>query len=127
MLKTESFKMTTEHLWSGAAVLTIHGEADILTTPYIEREIEWVISAHVNNLLINLSHATFLDCNFLSALIRKKRAVSKRGGKFALIFNNPQFHKIFYLTGLNAVFTLFETQEAAVNFLLETRELAVAV
>ena len=128
MVKTESLNVEAKFLWTGAASLTIHGEADISTTPKIEKAMDGLIKSSVDNLLIDLTPTTFIDCNFLSALIRKKRDISEKGGGIALVFNSDHFRKIFYITGLNRIFNIFETEEEGINALFEARErMAVAV
>jgi anti-sigma B factor antagonist len=128
MVKTELLNLETKFLWAGAASLTIHGEADISTTPKIEKTVDGLIKSSVDNLLIDLTPTTFMDCNFLSALIRKKRDISEKGGEMALVFNSDHFHKIFHITGLNRIFHIFDTEEEGINALFEARErMAVAV
>jgi anti-sigma B factor antagonist len=64
-------------------------------------------------IIVDLTHVEFLDSTGLGVLVGGMRRLRSVGGDFALVCDQEKLLKIFRITGLDRVFTLHSSVEAA--------------
>lgn len=88
-------------------VVALAGEVDMYTaTPAFERELLAAIEAGAQEIVIDLSEATFVDSTFLAVLLSGHRLLESRGGRLTVSCDDPNLRKVFEITGLDNVFQL---------------------
>ena len=63
--------------------------------------------------VVDLSEATFIDSTTLGVLVGGVKRLRPSGGSLALVCTDQNIQKIFEITGLDRVFPIHETREAA--------------
>lgn len=72
--------------------------------------------AEVNGVVVvNLLEASYLDSTALSVLTGAQKQARRAGGNVGLVYNQPQIEKIFTITGLAELFSVFRTEADAVR------------
>ncbi|MEO5709558.1 MAG: STAS domain-containing protein [Nocardioidaceae bacterium] len=97
----------------GHTVLSPHGEIDFATGPQLKDAITELLVAGDVRLVIDLLDVDFIESTGLGALIGGRRRAHALKGSLVLVCTEQQVLKIFRITGLDKVFTIHETVEAA--------------
>ena len=92
----------------GRQVVAPHGEMDLATHAQLLRTIEDLLDAGQVDIVVDLSHTTFLDSTALGTLISARRRAYARKGSFAIRCTNPRLLRIFEVTCLDKVFEIRE-------------------
>ena len=79
------------------------------------REIESVVNAGANIILIDFKNVSFISSPDLIPLVSAFREVKVAGCKFFVCSMNAQVRMLFELTGLNQVFETFATNRSDVH------------
>ena len=98
-----------------AHVVAVRGEVDLFTAPEFKQRVMAPIAAGVDLVVVDLTETTFIDSSSLGALIGANRRLKSRGGRLAVACGNETIIKTFRVTGLDGVFTLVPTAEAALG------------
>lgn len=102
-----------EHVVSGEHdVLAPLGELDISSYAQLRDAISSLIEGGRRHLVVDLSGTAFLDSTALGALIGGRRRAYAAGGSFVIICGNAALLRLFEVTGLDLVFTLFASRAA---------------
>jgi anti-sigma B factor antagonist len=97
----------------GYTVLSPQGEIDFATGPQLKDAItELLVSGEVN-LVVDLLAVDFIESTGLGALIGGRRRAHALKGSLTLVCTEQQMLKIFRITGLDKVFTIHATVDAA--------------
>ena len=99
------------------AVVVMSGEHDAFRAPQLEERVTELLDEDLS-VVIDLSHATFLDSVTLFVLIRSRKHAAARGRGFALQLGDSagrHVHKAFELTRLTSVFAIEDTRGAAIT------------
>lgn len=94
-------------------VVTVTGEIDLATQGQLRAELNELIVAGQVDLVVDLSGVTFVDSTGLGALIGARRRVHAFHGSLALVIPDESVRKVFTITGLEKVFAIHDTLEAA--------------
>jgi anti-sigma B factor antagonist len=97
----------------GHTVVSPHGEIDFATGPQLKDAITELLVAGDVHLVIDLLDVDFIESTGLGALIGGRRRAHALKGSLVLVCTEQQMLKIFRITGLDKVFTIHETVEAA--------------
>jgi anti-sigma B factor antagonist len=99
----------------GRAVVVVHGELDIATTPRLEDVLASTEGGGVEDLIVDLSPTTFCDSSGMAAVLRAHRRAEARGARLVLVCpaGNRDVSRVIRLLGLDEVFELRETRDAA--------------
>jgi anti-sigma B factor antagonist len=100
--------IATEHEVGGSFLIALGGEWDLYNRPELEAALIEAEAAAEPLVVIDLSHATFIDSSVLGALVEARKRMLERVG-MAVVAQDRQIRKVFEITGLDAVFTLYET------------------
>jgi anti-sigma B factor antagonist len=94
-------------------VVTVTGEIDLATQGQLRAELNELVVAGQVDLVLDLSGVTFVDSTGLGALIGTRRRVHAFHGSLTLVIPDESVMKVFTITGLEKVFTIHDTLEAA--------------
>ena len=97
----------------GHTVVSPHGEIDFATGPQLKDAITELLVAGEVHLVIDLLDVDFIESTGLGVLIGGRRRAHALKGSLVLVCTEQQMLKIFRITGLDKVFTIHETVEAA--------------
>ena len=97
-----------------ACVIEVSGEVDISNVAQLNRRVLEALSDGTSAIVIDLYRVTHLDSSGLSALISAQQQIAELpGGKLALVLDSERLLRIFQLRGLDAVFLIADSREAA--------------
>ncbi len=94
-------------------VFHIKGEINITTYEQLEQKAREAFNAGTRDLLLDLTEVTFVDSTGLGALIGTRRRVHAFHGSLGLVIPNEAVMKVFTITGLEKVFDIYDTLDAA--------------
>jgi anti-sigma B factor antagonist len=94
-------------------IVSVTGEIDLFTAPEFKQRMSAPIDEGRSNLIVDLTHTTFIDSSSLGVLIGAHRRLKLRGGSLVVVCDDEAIAKTFKITGLDGVFTLAPTVEAA--------------
>jgi anti-sigma B factor antagonist len=94
-------------------VVSVTGEIDLFTAPEFKQRMSAPIDEGRSNLIVDLSRTTFIDSSSLGVLIGAHRRLKLRGGSLVVVCSDEAIAKTFKITGLDGVFTLAPSVEAA--------------
>jgi anti-sigma B factor antagonist len=96
-------------------VVTVGGEIDVYTAPKLRDKITELVNAGHHNLLIDMEKVEFLDSTGLGVLVGGLKKVRAQNGSMELICSQDRLLKIFRITGLAKVFTIHDSEAAALE------------
>ena len=96
-------------------IVSVSGEIDLFTAPEFKQRMSAPIDAGRSNLVVDLSQTTFIDSSSLGVLIGAHRRLKLRGGSLVVVCENEAIAKTFKITGLDGVFTIAPSVEAALS------------
>ena len=96
-------------------VLMLDGEFDLVTTPAFEQAIDDAVYSGRRNVVVDLSHVSFLDGTMLRALVRGRSLFVGLDRSFALVRPRPLVWRAFVLTGLSRTLPTFKGVAEAVQ------------
>jgi anti-sigma B factor antagonist len=105
--------ISTEHPEPNVAVIELKGEVDLYTCPELKDELLRVIGDGAILVVVDLTETTFIDSTGLGVLIRGVERLTTEDGRLAVVCIDPNMVKVFEVTGLDRVFTIYSTREEA--------------
>ena len=96
-------------------IVSVGGEIDVYTAPKLRDQISELVSDDRHDLLIDLEGVDFLDSTGLGVLVGGLKKVRAQDGSMELICAQDRLLKIFRITGLAKVFTIHESESAALG------------
>jgi anti-sigma B factor antagonist len=109
------FGITDRTAGAKAHVVAVTGELDLFTAPTFKQRVMAPIAAGIDQLVVDLTGATFVDSSSLGVLIGAHRRLRSRGGRLVVACDSEPIVKTFRLTGLDSVFRLVDSVEAALG------------
>ena len=109
------FEITDRKVDEETHVIAVSGEIDLFTAPEFKARISDLIDAGRSRLVVDLSETTFIDSSSLGVLIGAHRRLKLRGGALLVVCDNEAITKTFKITGLDGVFALSRTVDAALS------------
>ena len=104
----------SEESSSGNTVLSVAGELDIATAPELRDRFEEAIDrVPQGTVVVDLLKVTFIDSTALGVLIGGLKRSQTAGGEFRIVVAEPRILKIFEITGLTDLFSIFDTLAGA--------------
>lgn len=94
-------------------LVSVGGEIDVYTAPMLREALDRVISEGRVEIVVDLEKVTFMDSTGLGVLVGRLKAVRVQNGMLQIVCTQDRILKIFRITGLDKVFHLHETVEAA--------------
>jgi anti-sigma B factor antagonist len=109
------FSITDRAIDGNTHVVAVTGEIDLFTAPEFKQRVSAPIDAGKTRLIVDLTTATFIDSSSLGVLIGAHRRLKRRGGTLAVVCDNDAIVKTFRITGLDGVFRLVPSLDAALD------------
>ena len=94
-------------------VVSVGGEIDVYTAPKLRDQLAELVAAGHYHLLIDMEQVEFLDSTGLGVLVGGLKKVRAHEGSMEIVCQQPRLLKIFRITGLAKVFTIHESEDAA--------------
>jgi anti-sigma B factor antagonist len=112
-----NFDIKTEQLGGESYVIALAGEVDLYTAPEFKQQLLDVISKGGKNVVVDFSDTTFIDSTTLGVLVGGVKRLRSNDGQLALVCSDRNITKIFEITGLDRVFSIYDTRAEAVDAL----------
>ena len=109
-----NFDINTEQLGDSAYVISLSGEVDLYTAPEFKQQLLEVINQGAKEVIVDFSNTTFIDSTTLGVLVGGVKRLRTNDGQLALVSSDRNITKIFEITGLDRVFTIYGSRDEAV-------------
>ncbi len=109
-----NFDIQTEQLGEGAYVISLTGEVDLYTAPEFKQQLLDVIGDGGKEVIVDFTNTTFIDSTTLGVLVGGVKRLRSSEGQLSLVCSDRNITKIFEITGLDRVFTIYPNREDAV-------------
>ena len=109
-----NFQIQDQEVDQETHVIELGGEVDLYTAPEFKERLVQVIEDGKKRLVVDLSKATFIDSTTLGVLVGGVKRLRPTGGSLSLVCTDQNISKIFEITGLDRVFTIYPTRDEAV-------------
>jgi anti-sigma B factor antagonist len=106
-LLPKPFQVALDHR-DGTTFVRPAGELDMSTVPILEERLRAALSDGAGRLVVDLRNLEFMDSTGLALLARWERDARRDGHDLGLIRGEARVHRLFELTGLDAVFRFVE-------------------
>ena len=110
-----NFDIKTEQLGDDAYVISLAGEVDLYTAPEFKQQLLEVIAHGGRQVVVDFSSTTFIDSTTLGVLVGGVKRLRTNDGQLTLVCSDRNITKIFEITGLDRVFTIYPTRDEAVE------------
>jgi anti-sigma B factor antagonist len=110
-----NFDSKTEQLGDDAYVISLAGEVDLYTAPEFKQQLLEVIGQGGKQVIVDFSDTTFIDSTTLGVLVGGVKRLRTNEGQLSLVCSDRNITKIFEITGLDRVFTIYPTRDEAVS------------
>ncbi len=109
-----NFDIKTEQV-DDAYVIALAGEVDLYTAPEFKQQLLDVIGKGGKDVIVDFSDTTFIDSTTLGVLVGGVKRLRTNDGQLSLVCSDRNITKIFEITGLDRVFTIYPTRVEAVS------------
>jgi anti-sigma B factor antagonist len=109
-----NFDIKTEPLSDDAYVIALAGEVDLYTAPEFKQQLLDVIGKGAKHVVVDFSDTTFIDSTTLGVLVGGVKRLRTNDGQLSLVCSDRNITKIFEITGLDRVFTIYPTRDEAI-------------
>jgi len=104
----------TTRTQGGHTVLAAGGEIDVYTAPQLRQRLVELVDEGRPQIVVDMEQVEFLDSTGLGVLVGGLKRVRAREGSLRLVCSQERILKIFRITGLEKVFGIHPTVDAAV-------------
>jgi anti-sigma B factor antagonist len=105
--------ISTEEAGPGIAVVALTGEVDLYTCPEFKQELLRVIADESSLVVVDLTATTFIDSTALGVIIRGVERLKQQDGRLVVVCADPNIVKVFEVTGLNRIFSVYGSRDEA--------------
>src|SRR5207244_4210511 len=109
-----NFDIKTEQLRDDAYVISLAGEVDLYTAPEFKQQLLDRIAQGGKEVVVDFTNTTFIDSTTLGVLVGGVKRLRTNEGQLSLVCSDRNITKIFEITGLDRVFTIYATRSEAV-------------
>src|ERR1700752_5128245 len=93
----------------GFTVIAVSGEIDVYTGPKLREKLISLVDAGSYQLIVDMEGVEFLDSTGLGVLVGGLKRVRAQDGWIDLVCTQSRILRIFKITGLNKVFSIYDT------------------
>ena len=97
---------------AGYLVVEVTGEIDVYTAPQLRERLIALVEGGARQVIVDLGRVEFLDSTGLGVLVGALKRLRGVGGELFLVCGQERLLKIFRITGLDRVFTLYDSVDA---------------
>jgi anti-sigma B factor antagonist len=112
-----NFDIKTEQLSDDTYVISLAGEVDLYTAPELKQQLLEVIAEDGRHVVVDFSETSFIDSTTLGVLVGGVKRLRSVDGELSVVCTDPNIGKIFEITGLDRVFEIYDSRDAAVGHL----------
>jgi anti-sigma B factor antagonist len=109
------FKVAEVNVDELTVVIALSGEVDLYTVPSFKERVAAAITRGKRRLVIDLSEVRFMDSTALGVLVGAQKRLRPLEGALAVVLGGPDIQSLFEISGLERVFALYPTREAALR------------
>lgn len=91
------------------------GEVDVFTAPKLRERLIAAVNEGNARIVVNLTEVGFMDSTGLGVLVGGLKRVKERDGTLALAGAKGTVQRVLGVTGLSAVFPMYDTVEQATS------------
>jgi anti-sigma B factor antagonist len=96
-------------------VLAVKGEVDVYTAPRLREKLVELVSQGKRQVVVDLEGVEFLDSTGLGVLVGGLKRLRSHDGDLSLVCTQPRILKVFEITGLTNVFSIFASADEAAS------------
>jgi anti-sigma B factor antagonist len=96
-------------------IVSVGGEIDVYTAPKLRDKVTELVGEGHYQLVIDMENVEFLDSTGLGVLVGGLKKVRAHDGSMEIVCNQDRLLKIFRITGLAKVFTIHDSEAAALS------------
>lgn len=96
-------------------VLAVKGEVDVYTAPRLREKLVELVSQGNRQVVVDLEGVDFLDSTGLGVLVGGLKRLRSQDGDLTLVCTQQRILKVFEITGLTKVFSIFSAVDDAVK------------
>jgi anti-sigma B factor antagonist len=108
-----NFDVQTEQVGDSTYVIALGGEVDLYTAPEFKQQLLDVIAKGAQDVVVDFTRTTFIDSTTLGVLVGGVKRLRAQDGRLSLVCSDRNITKIFEITGLDRVFTIYPTRDEA--------------
>ena len=109
------FTLTEDALDAERHVIAVRGQINLFTAPELKQKLGEAIEAGRRQIVVDLTQTSFLDSTALGVLIGAVKRLRSDSGRLVLVNVDTNIAKTFEITGLDQIFTILPSREAAVD------------
>src|ERR671918_1213130 len=110
-----NFDVSTDKLSDTQYVISLAGEVDLYTAPEFKQQLLEVIGQGGKEVIVDFSGTTFIDSTTLGVLVGGVKRLRTNDGQLSLVCSDRNITKIFEITDLDKVFTIYPNRDEAVS------------
>ncbi len=103
----------TEKIIEDVHIISISGRIDTITSKDLEAKLKEAIEERKEKIIINLAEVDYISSVGLRVLLAALKGQKQNQGSIPLVSLQPFVQNIFKITGLDKMFQIFPTDEAA--------------
>lgn len=92
----------------GCPVVELKGEIDLSTSPVFKEKLYEIIDSGKKDIIIDMEGLEFMDSTGLGVLVATLKKTSLEGGTIRLVCSKRNIVKVFTITGLDKVFSIYD-------------------
>ena len=100
---------------NGIPVIELEGEVDVYTAPRVKSRLIDLVDEGKFQIIVNLEAVDFMDSSGLGVLVGGLKRVKPHDGGIAIVCTKDKILKIFKITGLTKVFSIYSSTEEALQ------------
>jgi anti-anti-sigma factor len=98
----------------GVAILALRGRLDQASADEVHRAAMEPVGEGCRGIVVDMSGVDYIASVGIRSLIRPSQGIALKGGKLAVAALKPEIKDFFKLTGLDQMFSVYETPAEAV-------------
>jgi len=110
---TSHVSISDEAIDSDTQLVRAQGELDLYAAPEFKRRLAETIESGKTRIVVDLTHAAFMDSTALGVLLGALKRLRVRDGALAVASEQPTILRILDVTGMDQVLDLHPTAAAA--------------
>ncbi|MDT4939105.1 MAG: anti-sigma factor antagonist [Pseudonocardiales bacterium] len=99
----------------GVPVVTVRGEIDVYSAPALKDALIELLAPEIPAVVVDLTEVGFLDSTGLGALVAARTSATDSDARLPIVSDRDRILKLFRITGLDAIFEIYPSVEAAVT------------
>ena len=107
------FRVEVTHPRPQTAVLVAHGDADLHSVPEFREQLRAAIDEGAATVVVDLSDTDLIESASLGVLVGGMKRLRAVDGRIRLVVPRPDARRIFELTMLDRVFSIYDSRDDA--------------